>query len=66
MVGEYADRNRGEEMVGALHEMGLLIVNTRDTLTCDVMRGGKRFSSHVDITTCSADILDLVANGREV
>ncbi|CAK1592792.1 unnamed protein product [Parnassius mnemosyne] len=52
--------HRGEEMTGALEELGLNIMNRGDIPTFDTIRGGKRYSSYVDVTACSTDILDLV------
>ncbi|CAK1602629.1 unnamed protein product [Parnassius mnemosyne] len=52
--------HRGEEIAGAFEELGLNILNRGDIPTFDTIRGGKRYSSYVDITACSTDILDLV------
>lgn len=52
--------HRGEELCGTLEELGLNVLNVGTTPTFDTIRGGKRFSSHVDITSCSTDMLDLV------
>lgn len=51
--------HRGEEMAGTLHELGLHILNSGDIPTYDYIRGGKRYSSYVDVTACSTGVLDL-------
>ncbi|CAH2084549.1 unnamed protein product [Euphydryas editha] len=51
---------RGEKLHGTLEDLGLVILNKGETLTFDVIRGEKRFSSYVDITTASPHLLDLV------
>lgn len=53
---------RGEEMCGTLGELDLHILNIGNIPTFDTIRGGQRFTSHVDVTACSTDILDLVEN----
>ncbi|XP_026321464.1 uncharacterized protein LOC113231118, partial [Hyposmocoma kahamanoa] len=51
---------RGEEMAGTLDDLGLIVLNSGEIPTFDVIRGGKRYSSHVDVTACSVELLDLV------
>lgn len=55
---------RGEVMLGTLDELNLHLLNRGEIPTFDTIRGGKRYSSHVDISACSANILDLVENWR--
>ncbi|KAA5605920.1 hypothetical protein F3H15_35115, partial [Pseudomonas aeruginosa] len=62
--GSPNEDQRGEQMCGFLEELGLQVLNTGDIPTFDTIRGGKRYSSHVDVTACSADILDLVDGWR--
>ena len=52
--------SRGEEVCGMLGELGLYILNAGEIPTFDTIRGGQRFSSYVDLTACSANILGLV------
>lgn len=56
--------NRGEEVLGVFTELGLNILNRGETPTFDTIRGGKQYQSHIDVTTCSTDMLDLVENWR--
>ncbi|CAH2088584.1 unnamed protein product [Euphydryas editha] len=55
---------RGEEMRGALDELGMCIVNQGEIPTFDTIRGGKRYSSYVDITAMSPDLFGLVDDWR--
>lgn len=55
---------RGEELLGALHEMEMHILNEGVEPTFDTIRGGKRCKSHVDITTCSGLVLGKVREWR--
>lgn len=52
--------NRGEDVCGALGELGLHILNKGEIPTFDTIRGGQRYSSFVDITACSTNILGMV------
>ncbi|KAJ2939998.1 hypothetical protein O0L34_g14030 [Tuta absoluta] len=52
--------HEGEDMAGTLHELDLQILNKGDTPTFDTVRGGKLFTSFVDVTACTTDLLDLV------
>lgn len=51
-------------MCRALGEWGLHVLNIGDTLTLDTMRGGTRYSSHVDVKACFEDMLTLVDGWR--
>ncbi|CAH2218226.1 jg13488 [Pararge aegeria aegeria] len=51
---------RGEEMESTLDELDLQVLNQGSTPTFDTIRGTKSYSSFVDITTCSSDMLGLV------
>ncbi|XP_026331273.1 uncharacterized protein LOC113238652 [Hyposmocoma kahamanoa] len=55
---------RGEEMLGVLDSMEMQILNYGVIPTFDTIRGGKRYSSHVDITACTTDLLDRVDDWR--
>ncbi|XP_026331400.1 uncharacterized protein LOC113238780 [Hyposmocoma kahamanoa] len=55
---------RGEALAYALDELGLQILNEGTKPTFDVIRGGKRFTSCVDLTACSTEILGSVSNWR--
>lgn len=52
--------HRGEELYGALEEMSLQVLNEGDTPTFHTVRGNKIYASHVDITACSLDMLNLI------
>ncbi|XP_063838171.1 uncharacterized protein LOC135087301 [Ostrinia nubilalis] len=62
--GSTVEDHRGKELSGTLEESGLQVLNTGDTPTFDTIRGGRAFTSHVDITACTTDLLDLVDNWR--
>ncbi|XP_063834856.1 uncharacterized protein LOC135084043 [Ostrinia nubilalis] len=62
--GSTVEDHRGKELSGTLEESGLQVLNTGDTPTFDTIRGGRAFTSYVDITACTADLLDLVDNWR--
>ncbi|CAH2085315.1 unnamed protein product [Euphydryas editha] len=55
---------RGEELHGTLEDLGLVILNKGETPTFDVISGGQRYTSYVDITAASPGLLDLVDNWR--
>ncbi|CAH2090550.1 unnamed protein product [Euphydryas editha] len=55
---------RGEEMYGTLEDLGLCLLNQGETPTFDTIRGGVRYSSYVDITAVSLDLLSLVNGWR--
>lgn len=57
---------RGEEVCGTLGELGLHVLNAGEIPTFDTVRGGQRYSSYVDITACSTNILDKVADWKVV
>nr|XP_037877411.1 uncharacterized protein LOC119630950 [Bombyx mori] len=62
--GSPLNDHRGEEMLGALNELGLHIQNRGETPTFDTIRGGKRYQSFVDVTACSADLIGVVEDWR--
>lgn len=55
---------RGDALAGTLDELGLHILNLGTAPTFDVIRGGRRYSSCVDITTCTENMLGRVKNWR--
>ncbi|XP_049883069.1 uncharacterized protein LOC126378732 [Pectinophora gossypiella] len=55
---------RGSEVSGAMEEMEMQVLNEGDVPTFDTIRGNKRYTSHVDITACSSDMLGLVEDWR--
>ncbi|CAK1588833.1 unnamed protein product [Parnassius mnemosyne] len=55
---------RGIDVAAKLDELELHILNEGTEPTFDTIRGGKRFSSCVDITTCSTSLLGRVENWR--
>ncbi|XP_063827121.1 uncharacterized protein LOC135076627 [Ostrinia nubilalis] len=62
--GSVDTNRRGETLGAALDEMGLHILNRGTEPTYDYHRGGRRYTSCVDITTCTEDLLDRVDNWR--
>lgn len=62
--GSREDNQRGEQMYGALTEMDMQVLNSGNVPTFDTIRGGVRYSSHVDVTACTEDILNLVVGWR--
>lgn len=62
--GSVVEDRRGVELLGALHEMNMHILNEGTEPTFDTIRGGKRYKSSVDITTCSEAVLGKVRNWR--
>ncbi|CAH2224153.1 jg8977 [Pararge aegeria aegeria] len=58
--GNRKNDNRGQEMVNALDEMGLQVLNEGEIPTFDTIRGNKRYTSYVDVTACSEDLLNRV------
>lgn len=55
---------RREQMAGGLEEMNLPVLNDDDTPTFDTIRGNKRYHSHVDVTACSEDLIDVIDDWR--
>ncbi|XP_045457958.1 uncharacterized protein LOC123668214 [Melitaea cinxia] len=55
---------RGEELHGFLEDLGLCLLNQGETPTFDTIRGGERYSSYIDITAVSPDLLGLVDGWR--
>jgi ribonuclease HI len=62
--GSPNEDSRGEQMSGALEEMNLHILNDGHIPTFDTIRGQTRYSSYVDVTACTTDILGLVDDWR--
>lgn len=62
--GSLKTDDRGNDMAGALGDMGLYILNSGDTPTFDTIRGGQRYHSYIDVTACSVDLLDLIEQWR--
>ncbi|XP_047020947.1 uncharacterized protein LOC124630947 [Helicoverpa zea] len=56
--------SRGEEVAGSFEDMGLQVLNTGNTPTFDTIRGGKQFTSFVDLTACSEGLLGLIEDWR--
>ncbi|CAK1590822.1 unnamed protein product [Parnassius mnemosyne] len=55
---------RGIEVAARLDQMELHILNNGTAPTFDTIRGGKRFTSCVDVTTCSTNLLGRIDNWR--
>lgn len=62
--GSTTEDSRGEEMHGTLEELELQILNTGDMPTFYTVRGGIVYKSHVDVTACSLELIDLVDGWR--
>ncbi|KAJ2948228.1 hypothetical protein O0L34_g10038 [Tuta absoluta] len=58
--------HRGEDVMGIIDELGLQILNRGNTPTFSVIRGGKPYTSFVDLTVCSEDMLELVDDWQVV
>ncbi|CAK1593617.1 unnamed protein product [Parnassius mnemosyne] len=56
--------SRGIEVAAKLDQLEFHILNRGTELTFDTYRGGKRFSSCVDITNCSTSLLGRMNNWR--
>ncbi|CAK1583199.1 unnamed protein product [Parnassius mnemosyne] len=56
--------SRGMEVAAKLDELELHLLNRGTDPTFDTIRGGRRFTSCVDITTCSTRLLGRVENWR--
>lgn len=61
--GEVED-SRGEVLRGFLDEIDLHILNQGTDPTFDTIRGGRVFTSNVDITVCTAGVLPNIQNWR--
>lgn len=57
---------RGEEVAETLDEVKLQVLNTGDTPTFDTVRGNKRYTSYVDVTACTEEMLTLVEDWRVI
>ncbi|KAG6438996.1 hypothetical protein O3G_MSEX000394 [Manduca sexta] len=53
---------RGEEVSNWLDEAGLQVLNEGTTPTFFTVRGDRAYSSQVDVTACSVDLLDKIEN----
>ncbi|KAL0852638.1 hypothetical protein ABMA27_016898 [Loxostege sticticalis] len=62
--GSPEEDHRGADMSGTLEESGLHVLNRGTVPTFDTIRGGRRFTSHVDQTACTEDLLSYVENWR--
>ncbi|KAG6438774.1 hypothetical protein O3G_MSEX000213, partial [Manduca sexta] len=62
--GSESTDSRGEEMAGMLGENGLQVLNDGEAPTFETVRGGRILTSHIDITACTEDILDLVSDWK--
>ncbi|KAJ2940791.1 hypothetical protein O0L34_g14908 [Tuta absoluta] len=60
------DDCRGEEMLGALDEIGLQILNVGTVPTFDVIRGDQHLTSYIDVTACSPDLLDRITDWKVI
>lgn len=60
--GSESTDDRGEVVFGWLEEMNLHILNEGDEPTFDTIRGGKRYKSSVDITSCTQNLLDKITD----
>ncbi|KAJ2943479.1 hypothetical protein O0L34_g16587 [Tuta absoluta] len=58
--GSVKEDYRGEILAGSLNDFGMHVLNEGDTPTFDTIRGGKQFQSHVDITSCTHDLLHAI------
>lgn len=56
--------DRGEEMAGTIEDMGLQVLNEGDTPTFDTVRGNKAYTSFIDLTACTAEMLALVEDWK--
>ena len=63
--GSNSEDHRGERYASFLNEMDLHILNTGEVPTFEVHRGGRLCTSIVDVTVCSAPLLDKI-NGWSV
>ncbi|KAL4704174.1 hypothetical protein ACJJTC_000044 [Scirpophaga incertulas] len=62
--GSTIEDSRGVEMSGTLEELGLQILNRGDTPTFNTVRGTRVYTSLVDITASTDDLLELIDNWR--
>ncbi|CAK1595525.1 unnamed protein product [Parnassius mnemosyne] len=62
--GSVREDGRGEVLAGTLNELNLHVLNEGDTPTFDTVRGGKTYKSHVDITACSENLLQMVEDWK--
>ncbi|KAJ2940789.1 hypothetical protein O0L34_g14906 [Tuta absoluta] len=62
--GSVREDHRGEILAGTLNDLGMHILNEGDTPTFDTIRGNKQFKSHVDITSCTHELLHAIDNWK--
>ncbi|KAL0858264.1 hypothetical protein ABMA27_012168 [Loxostege sticticalis] len=62
--GSPEEDHRGTDMSGTLEESGLHVLNRGTVPTFDTIRGGRRYTSHVDQTACTEDLLSHIENWR--
>ncbi|KPJ08991.1 Retrovirus-related Pol polyprotein from type-1 retrotransposable element R1 [Papilio machaon] len=62
--GSQKTDSRGLEVAETLDVLGLHILNQGSEPTFDTVRGGKRYSSCIDITACTTPLLGRVTNWR--
>lgn len=58
--------HRGEVLAGVIEEWDMHILNRGSEPTFDTIRGGKRFSSCVDVTVCSTNLFGHVDSWRVI
>lgn len=62
--GSKRNNTRGETLAEALEELNFHILNQGTEATFDTIRGGKRYTSWVDLTACSSDMLGRIENWK--
>lgn len=62
--GSKSGDHRGAELLYALEEMNVQVLNVGSEPTFETIRGGKLYTSNVDITTCTLEMLERVENWR--
>ena len=62
--GSMTTDRRGEEMTGALDQLGLQVLNEGNIPTFDTVRGANRLTSYIDVTACTDDLLKHVEAWR--
>ncbi|KAL0894322.1 hypothetical protein ABMA27_012948 [Loxostege sticticalis] len=58
--GSTFEDHKGADMSGTLEDYGLQVLNRGKVPTFETIRGNKKYSSFVDITACTEDLLNLV------
>ncbi|CAH2216015.1 jg23121, partial [Pararge aegeria aegeria] len=62
--GSVCNDARGVDMEYMLNELDLQVLNVGTLPTFDVIRGNTRYTSCIDVTACSTDLLDRVRRWR--